>query len=174
LNLALASLSGFWALSFFQFDIVRLRPTPQTGGIGFDFGVCSPREVGKLVRDSPYTFTVGHFLAPLLRDLSDLGDPSSSYTTASIAPRWIGGQNPHPPPALFNINLRKDAEVLPPQRGGLIEHMLQKNQKKNAELFKTFQPLNVRAKHRLEVSGTDHLLTRSMSQMNGNFFTFVK
>jgi hypothetical protein len=42
-------------------------PKPQKGEPGFDFGVCSSREVDKRVRSPPNTLVVGHCLAPLMR-----------------------------------------------------------------------------------------------------------
>jgi len=42
-------------------------PNHQSGKPGLDFGVCSPRQVGKSWRSPPCPVIAGHCLAPLLR-----------------------------------------------------------------------------------------------------------
>ena len=54
----------------FQNEVVSLMPNPQPGGLGFEFGVCSPREVGKCLP------------SPSLLD-------TLSGTSAETCPAWV-------------------------------------------------------------------------------------
>jgi hypothetical protein len=66
-------------------EVVILMPKFNTGVSGFDFGVCSPGEVGNL-RNPSYLLVVGHSVWLLCRDLSILGKPTDSYVTAGAPP----------------------------------------------------------------------------------------
>ena len=87
---------GFYTLSFFC-RMSASRPTPILEG-KFNFGMCSPMEVGKRLRPCSYSFVAGHsYLAPLLRPVRLEGtyqQPPALLEHAVLSLR-------------FNINFRK-------------------------------------------------------------------
>jgi hypothetical protein len=48
--------------NFFQDEVIGIMHNPQSGGPGFDIGMCFPGQFGKCLRDTPYPLIVGHTL----------------------------------------------------------------------------------------------------------------
>jgi hypothetical protein len=86
--LALASLSGFYTLSIF-YRRSAPRPTPIPGG-KFNFGICSPIEVGKRLRHCSYTRS-GTFLSGFS------AETYLAWVTLPSAPSFTGTHCPLSP-----------------------------------------------------------------------------